>query len=84
MANHRATQKVWIAEDGKTLVPDGHLKASILFARRGQTIPPSAIKPFSNAHEFFDGILAPSAIQPPTIQGKDSSRKKNQIELEDE
>jgi len=48
-----SAHRVWISEDGKSLVKDGHAKARVLFARVGQKLQPKEFERFPNAGEFF-------------------------------
>lgn len=51
-----STSRCWIAEDGKTLVPDGNPQAAILFARAEQRMTEKELAPFANAGDFFEDI----------------------------
>lgn len=49
-----ATRKAFIADDGKTLVAQGHQTARVLLARQGGMVAPDLLKRFANADEFFE------------------------------
>lgn len=65
----KATAKVWRTKDGKSLVPDGHKDAAVLFARRGQDMKESHVAQFPNAVEFFTGLEK-------TVVKQESEKKK--------
>ena len=55
----KAVAKIWRTKDGKSLVPDGHKDAAILFARKGQDVKEAHVAQFPNAADFFAGLEKP-------------------------
>lgn len=51
-----AKEKVWVAVDGTTLVPDGDEMAAVLLAMPGASVSDDELARYENADEFFEAI----------------------------
>jgi len=72
---YASPSKLWIAEGGKTLVPDGDARAVALFARAGEEIQESDLSKFTNGREAFGIVVAAIKAEEPAEVEKTESEE---------